>query len=81
MRRLQTLHEAAFLIDDNEDLAAADALLEVPDERPDLLRRATIALEQNKAARTGRGKEAPLGVIKGQARTAGDEGLEVHGAG
>jgi hypothetical protein len=46
-----------------------------------LLRVAAIAPKQNEAARAALGKEAPLGVVERQARTAGEECLVVHGAG
>jgi hypothetical protein len=81
MRRLQALDPAAFLIDDNEEPVASDGVLEVGDERPDLLRVAAIAPKENEAARAGRGKEGPLGIVERQARTAADEGFEVHEAG
>ncbi len=70
MRRLQALDPAAFLIDDNENLVASDGVLEVRDERPDLRRVAAIASKQDEAARPGRGKELPLGIVERQARTA-----------
>ena len=40
-----------------------------------------LRAKQNKAAGAGRGKEAPLGIVEGQVRTAGDECLVVHDAG
>ena len=81
MRRLQPLDPAAFLIDEHEELIASDGVVEVGDERPDLVRVAAIAPKENEAAGAGCGKEGPLGVVERQARTAGDEGFEVHEAG
>ena len=81
MRRPHALDPAAFLIDEHEELVASDGLREVRDERPDLLGVAAIAPKENEAAGAGSGKEGPLGIVERQARTAGDEGFEVHEAG
>ena len=70
LRRPQALHPAPFLIDEHEDFVALDGILERGDERPELRRRLAIAREQNEAAGTRGGKEAPLVIAERHARTA-----------
>jgi hypothetical protein len=81
MRRPQSLHTAAFLVDQHEHLVALDRILEGGNQRPDLLRRLTITCEKNEPTGAGGGKETPLGVAEDEPRTSRDEGFEVHDAG
>ena len=81
IRRPQSLHTAAFLVDQHEHLVALDRILEGGNQRLDLLRRLTIAREQNEPAGTRGGKETPLRVAEREARTSRDEGFKVHDAG
>ena len=81
MRRPQSLHAPAFLVDQHQHLVAFDRILEGGDQRPDLLRRLAIAREEDEPAGARGGKETPLGVAEDGARTSRDEGFEVHDAG
>ena len=81
MRRPQPLHAPAFLVDQHQHVVAFDRILEGGNQRPDLLRRLTIAREEDEPAGTRGGKEMPLGVAEEGARTSRDEGFEVHDAG
>ena len=57
MRRTQPRHAAAFLVDQNRRVVAADAAAQRGDEIANLTGRAAVAAEQNEADRIGGGEE------------------------
>ena len=69
MRRAQPRYAAAFLVNQNRSVVAADALTQRSDEFPDLRGRAAVASEQNKAERIGGRKKTPLKRAEALART------------
>jgi hypothetical protein len=69
------------LIDEHEDFVTCHGILECGDERPELRRCLAVPCKQNEAARPRSSKELPLCIVERDTRTAGDKGLEVHGAG
>ena len=60
MRRLQTLHTPALLIDQHQEIIAPDGILEGGDERSHLGRSAAVAVEQDEARRPRLLQEPPL---------------------
>ena len=72
MRRAQTLHPPAFLIDQHRRGGIADRGAQVADQCPDLIRSLDIAGEQDEAQRVGFFEKAFLVVAKRRSRAAED---------
>ena len=60
VRRTQPRHPAAFLVDQNRRVVAADAAAQRADQITHLTGRAAVAAEQNEADRIGGGEEIPF---------------------
>ena len=80
MRRTESLHAPAFLVDENQHVLAFDRVLEGGDERAKLVWRLAIPRKDNKAARSLVGEEPPFGLVEGRARAPRDEGFKVNDA-
>ena len=73
MRRTQPRHPAAFLIDQNRRVVAADAAAQRADQIAHLIGRAAVAAEQNEADRIGGGEEIAFRGAKALAGAAQDD--------
>ena len=74
MGRAQPRHSSAFLIDQNGRISPVDAVAKRLDEATDLIGRAAIAPEQNKARRIGLGEKTPLVTVQFFAGATEDNG-------
>jgi hypothetical protein len=74
MRRLESLHAAAFLIDQNERVVTPDDRAHFPDKRADLIGIFDIAREQDEPKWLGRFKQCALLVVQTSSGAAKDAG-------
>lgn len=73
MRRAEPGHAAAFLVDQNRRIAAADTLTQRSHQITNLTGRATVALEQNEADWVGGSKEIAFDGAQALAGAAQDD--------
>ena len=60
MRRSQTRHTAAFLVDHNRSIGAADTVAQRGDKVADLIGRDAVAAEEDEAERIGSSEKIAL---------------------
>ena len=73
VRRLETRHAAAFLIDEHRRVPSADGVAQRGDERANLVRIPAIALEENESERIDVAKERALSRAQLRAGAAEDD--------